>query len=127
MRIILSRWRRRKIVFGQEAAAAAALLAVVDAPALMVLVAVVLLLPSAVAVPFAAAARVVVVVVICVVVHYLMQCSVVLVWNASHSILSCPLPGKFIVFFPIGFVYSGDLRHQRIVGIGITQQRANRK
>lgn len=44
----------------------------------------------------------------------------VTVWNASHSILSCPLPRKLIVFFSIGFVYSSDLWYERIVWIGIT-------
>lgn len=132
--------RRRTFALQADAAAAAAvarLLVVVSvgAPALMVSVAAAADAAAAAAVVLpataATAARVVVVgfvvVVVGVVVLFLMQCRVVLVWNASHSILSCPLPGEFIVFFPIGFVYSGDLRHERIVGIGITQKRANRQ
>lgn len=45
---------------------------------------------------------------------------------ASHRILSCPLASQLVVLFPVGFVYSGDLRHQRIVRIRVAQQRTDR-
>lgn len=45
--------------------------------------------------------------------------------GTSHSILSCPLPGQLIVFFPVRLIYPRDLRHQRIIRIWITEQRAN--
>lgn len=44
---------------------------------------------------------------------------------ASHRILSCPLASQLVVLFPVGFVYSGDFRHQRIVRIRVAQQRAD--
>lgn len=46
--------------------------------------------------------------------------------NASHRILSCPLARQLVVLFPIGLIYSGNFRNQRIVRIRVAQQRADR-
>lgn len=43
----------------------------------------------------------------------------------SHSVLPCPLAGQLIVLFPVRLVYPRDLRHQRIIRVWITEQRAN--
>ena len=43
----------------------------------------------------------------------------------SHGVLPGPLPGHVIVFGRVSFVDAGNLRNQRIVGVWITQQRAD--
>ena len=41
--------------------------------------------------------------------------------GCSHGVLPGPLPGALVVLGHVGLVEPGDLRHERIVWVGITQ------
>ena len=41
--------------------------------------------------------------------------------EGSHGVLPGPLPGALVVLGHVGLVEPGDLRHERVVWVGITQ------
>ena len=41
--------------------------------------------------------------------------------SGSHGVLPGPLPGALVVLGHVGLVEPGDLRHERVVWVGITQ------
>ena len=47
--------------------------------------------------------------------------------TALHCVLPRPLPGTLVVFGHVSLVQPGNLRDQRVVGVGVAQQRAYRQ